>query len=451
MAKMLRDYKVLFFIIIIPYVFVLSLPYVGEEANWVIPSFEMHYFKEYTLQTIYKTPYYRPPLFNYPTIIFSDIFGWRYAKAIQRLQTIIFTILTAFSIKYVTQRVYKDKNLGWFGALIYLSLGDVMIHDGWLGYEDGVYIGFSSMSMLFAMLGIYEESYFYIFFASLLACGGFFTKALTSFVYFFVSFFVSYFILKPKKLNIYKAMFISFILPIASMVIWYGFAPKSNVSEHGMLWDIINKFKFNGIIDYLKQFFGYPIQFWLNMSLNSLVFLYLAFKRKIDFSIIKKDKFLLDSIFVGFINFIPYWLPPFSGIRYSAPLYAICSLVFAIVLYPHFKDLMLRFFYIAIIFKYIALGVAFPIYYSYIRENTNVIANQVYDITLKKGIPLYCDDYGWVGFSVVANIDVKIKKPIVYPPDNLKYGCVFTSNPSRYKDFKIVKNYKNSDYLVCKF
>ncbi|MGC8588772.1 MAG: ArnT family glycosyltransferase, partial [Hydrogenobaculum sp.] len=85
--KLLKDYRVLFLLLIIPYIFVLNLPYVGEEANWVIPSFEMSYFKEYVLQTIYKVPYYRPPLFNYPTIIFSKLLGWEYAKAIQRLQT----------------------------------------------------------------------------------------------------------------------------------------------------------------------------------------------------------------------------------------------------------------------------------------------------------------------------------------------------------------------------
>jgi len=64
---------------------------------------------------------------------------------------------------------------------------------------------------------------------------------------------------------------------------------------------------------------------------------------------------------------------------------------------------------------------------------------------------LYCDDDGWVGFSVIANIDVKIHKPILYPPKDLTYGCVFTANLSKYKDFKIVRNYQNSDYLVCKF
>jgi hypothetical protein len=52
--KLLKDYRLLFLLLIVPYLFVLNLPYVGEEANWVIPSFEMSYFKEYVLQTIYK-------------------------------------------------------------------------------------------------------------------------------------------------------------------------------------------------------------------------------------------------------------------------------------------------------------------------------------------------------------------------------------------------------------
>jgi len=449
--KLLKDYRLLFLLLIVPYLFVLNLPYVGEEANWVIPSFEMSYFKEYVLQTIYKVPYYRPPLFNYPTIVFSKLFGWEYAKAIQRLQTITMTILTALSIRYVLKRVYKDEKLGWFGALIYLSLGDVMIHDGWLGYEDGVYIGFSSMSMLFTMLGVYEESYMFIFFGSALATGGFLTKALTSFVYFYATLIISFYILKPKKLNIYKTAFISSIVPLFFLILWYGFAPKSSVSEHGMLWDIINKFRFKGIIPYLKQFFGYPVQFWLNMSLNSLVFLYLAFKRKVDLDILKTDKFLLNAWIVGIVNFIPYWLPPFSGIRYAAPLYSIFAICFSVMLYPKFKDLMLKFIYFAIVFKFVALGIAFPIYYGHIRENTNKIAREVYNLTIKKGIPLYCDDDGWVGFSVIANIDVKIHKPILYPPKDLTYGCVFTANLSKYKDFKIVRNYQNSDYLVCKF
>ncbi len=447
--KYLKDYRVLFVLIVILYLFVLNLPYVGEEANWVIPSFEMSYFKEYMLQTIYDTPYYRPPLFNYPTILFSKLFGWEYAKAIQRLQTITMTILTALSIRYVLKRVYKDDKLGWFGALIYLTMGDVMIHDGWLGYEDGVYIGFSSMSMLFTMLGVCEESLWFIFLGSLLATGGFLTKALTAFVYFYATLIISFFILKAKKLNIYKTFFVSSFIPIFFLILWYGFAPKSNVSEHGMIFDILNKFKFVGILDYLKQFFGYPIQFWLNMSLNSLIFLYLAFKKKIDFNI--KDKFLLNSWVVGVVNFTPYWLPPFSGIRYAAPLYAVFALAMSIMLYPKFQELMLKFIYFAIVFKFIALGIVFPAYYGHIRENPDVVAKNVYKLSIKRGLPLYCDDYGWVGFSVVADIDVKIHKPITYPPPDIKKGCVFTANPDKYKPFKMVGDYKHSDYLMCKY
>ncbi len=441
----LKDYKVLIFITILAYIPMIFLPYIGEEANWVIPSFEMAYYKNYLLQTIYNTPYYRPPLFNYPMILWGKLFGWSFIKEIERLETITLTVLTSFTIFFVIKRIFKDKNMAYFGALLYLTMGDVMIHDGWLGYEDGVYIGFSAISMLITILGFYEESYLFIFLGSFFSSLAFFTKALTGFVYFFVTLIISFYVLKPKNISFFKALLLSILLPLVSVFSWYGFAPKSNVSEHGMLFDIINKFRPKGVLDYLKQFFGYPIQFLLNMALWSVISLYILIKNKALIKDFLENKVLLAIFLVGFINFIPYWLPPQSGIRYSAPLYSIFALLFTYIIYPRYKDIGLKVALFSIGVKYLMALVIFPIYYGHIRENTTAIAKEVYEITKNK--PLYSDDYGWVGFSVIAQIDIKRGYPVIYPPKNFK-GCVFTANKDKYKG-KVIKNYENSDYLIC--
>ncbi|MDQ6973862.1 MAG: hypothetical protein Q9M10_03175, partial [Mariprofundaceae bacterium] len=151
----------------------------------------------------------------------------------------------------------------------------------------------------------------------------FLTKALTAYAFCFSTLLiVAYgfqswrFFLRPINILLSTGIIIA---PFfwASM---HGSGASSTSSS--LIHDIAMRFTSIDLLHYLKHLITFPIEFVARMAPVSLVLIYFMMKQKpnIESNIIR----MIGAIFI--INYLPYWLAPFSNMRHVVPLYAWASL-----------------------------------------------------------------------------------------------------------------------------
>jgi len=296
----------------------LHIQFIGEESVYAV------YLQKMLQSGDLINIFYRPPLFLWAGDL---LYGWLHFLPIElplRIVSILFSIGSAGVAALFAHKVFRDKNAAVLAALVFLTLGEIQFWYGWLGYADAMFLFFIFSSGVSVWLAAQSRSVFWYGLAVLLINGAFLTKAITAYAFFFSTLaVVAYgfhswrFFFRPINVLLSLA---AFSAPIFWMQMHGSGADASFAS---LVHDIAMRFREVSPLKYLGHLVTIPALFVERMAPVSLVVLWFVAKRKGYFP----DKDIDLILWILLINFIPYWVAPFSGMRHVMPLYGWASLV----------------------------------------------------------------------------------------------------------------------------
>ncbi|MDQ6995168.1 MAG: glycosyltransferase family 39 protein [Mariprofundaceae bacterium] len=295
----------------------IHIQFIGEESVYAV-------YLQNMLQTgDYINAFYRPPLFLWISSGLETLFNFHSIELPLRIASILSSLCAAFFAGFFAHKVFQKKDAGIIGTLLFLTLGEIQFWYGWLGYADAMFLFFIFSSTVCLWLAAQFRKIHWYALAVILINLAFLTKSLTAYAFFFSTLFiVSYgfkswiFFLRP--INILLS--IGIIIAPLFWTTMHGSGAASTSSS--LIHDIAMRFTSIDIPHYLKHLAMFPIEFVARMAPISFVLIYFIIKQKpsLDSNIIR----MIGAIFI--INYLPYWLAPFSNMRHVVPLYAWGSL-----------------------------------------------------------------------------------------------------------------------------
>lgn len=438
---------------IISFFISLGLPYIGEEGVYTISSYEMWYYQQFLYPTLVNIPYWRPPLFNWFIIPVANYLGWDHMLLAARFIAASATIATGFILIWLAKHVFKLPQFGLFAALIYFT-SDASFYHGWIAYADPLFAFFISSAIACLWVANLERRFLWLCFSVGSLVAAYMTKALTAYVFYSVAFLTiaqqegkHAFILRPFSILIQS-------LAIVFPFLWY--VVTQGVTGKMMLGDISQKFLHISPISYSLQLIVFPLEVVCRFLPASALAIYYFLKNRLTKLSFDND---LLRVLLGilFINLLPYWLGPHSGIRYILPLYPFIALFIAMLLWDLSKPAYNRvivWLAVAIVVKYLWL-IFLASYQHYFRGDYQHVAKHI--LLETQGFPLYANDTVATGLSVIAHIDsLRHPKPPLQHSRFAKESSYFLINDkldlalgNPYKLFYIGKQ-GTPVYLLCK-
>jgi 4-amino-4-deoxy-L-arabinose transferase-like glycosyltransferase len=424
-----------------------SVQYTGEESVYTVTSYEMWYHEQWLGPTLYGEPYRRPPLINWLIIGFASTIGWEYSIAAVRLVSAISTFASAVLIFWFLRRGKASIDISLLGALIYLSMWQIIGGYGWKGYSDALFGACTFAAMLYSYLSVKETSYRWLIVAIVFAYLGFLTKALTSFVFLFSALFITALI--DKKLAYLGKVLLPVFVVLSGLLIWcwYAIAPTGEQMATGMFSDIVDRYLSIDFSVFFSHLLVFPFETVLNLLPVSAFLLYLGFKRKMPLT---PNSLVKTLGLIALIGFLPYWIAPSSHSRYLMPIYGIVAIYFTLLIQDDL-DLIRRvrkFIVWIVLFKLAFAFVLFPAYTKAFRPPIDHWAQNVKEIVADK--TLYSVDQTWIGISVVDTFNRLIypRPPVVRAYGDVESGYIL-SNTNREDLGVLVKSFDNKLFLYC--
>ena len=428
--------------------------YVGEEAIFPKASLEMWFRGEWVQQILVGVNHLHNPLFNWIIIAICQVVGWEWMLQVARLVAIGATVSSGLVLAWLALRVFGDRRFAAFAAVVYMMLADVALYRGWLAYVDPLYgfFVFSSVACLWVACSKQRTALLALAVASLVV--GFLAKNFTAFVFYGAAVFVLLlgkdsrrFLLGPASLAVHAG-------GVAAIAIWLGVVPANEGQGPRMFKEIVDKFGFTGVLDYLVKLATYPLITALEVAPAALLALYYARKRPWEGDPARPA--LITAAAITALNYLPYWLAPQSAIRYLIPLYPLAALVFARVIWsagPAAQATTIRWLGALLAIKLALVLAIFPYYQkTYRGENYALAAKSILDRI--QGHPLYTTNVSASGLSVAANLDIMRlpAPPVAWPPPQWDAGFVISYTPDPGLG-RVVEQYRlggNNLYLLCR-
>ena len=388
----------------------LLLPHIGEEGVYTISSFEMCYKKEFLQVILYGGGYPRPPLYNWCIIALNFITKDYLIAA--RIVSILSTIGMAIVVAFLTSRLWKKKHLGLLASSIFLS-GDILLRRGWLAYSDPIFSFFVFSSMALLWLAVDSSCYKKLFYSLLCVIAGFLAKVHTSYIFYAATgtIFIWRYPEKRRFLLSIKAWLI-YIPAIIFPWFWTNYIVHSG-SIASSIDNIGHLFVLDSILKYIFKIGIYPLEIifrTLPISLVVISFIFLQ-RRRIK-EIIDPTVITIGLIFL--INFIPYWLSPYSYIRYLMPLYPFIAMAYAYIVYQGGQSLLnvsIRWLSIGVFINFIVMFFWYPYDQTVRKGDAKAIAMDIMQIVGEQ--PLYTNNSGSGGLRITAELN-KLRKNL--PP-----------------------------------
>ena len=237
-----RNCWLLFALAAASFVFTLSnVQYTGEEAVYPLMSYEMWYHGHLLTPVMYGQDYWRPPLDNWLITMVSMLIGWSHMLVAARLIAALATVGSGLLVGWFAGRVWKERRLAAFAALVYITLGDVLFYDGWLAYSDPLFAFFCLAAMLLGWLAVMERRVGFFAVAVLALSCAFLTKALTVYVFYGVAVLVVTYQTRGWRFLFSWPSWGIHLLALVIPVLWYAMASAGGTMAHGMFDDIISK------------------------------------------------------------------------------------------------------------------------------------------------------------------------------------------------------------------
>lgn len=455
-----KQYWLLLAIAVLSFIPTLSFYYVGEEAIFPIVSQEMWESGIWLKQYLYGRDTGHNPLFNWLIMPFSALFGWQHVLIVTRVLTIFSTLITALTLGLVAGRLFQDKTFGLFAALGYLTMIDVLLYHGWLGYVDTNYAMFLFAAMGTLWVAVREQRFqMFVLSCVLLTCA-FLSKALTSYIFYGVALFVLLFEKQQRDFLLRWRTLPVLLLTYAGPVIWYASIPDGIAQGRRMFNELTDKFEYPPLIQYVGRLVGFPTDVLFSLGPLTVLAIYLLLRRRYQKETSAAYQLLFYSAFwMLMLNFLPYWISPRGLMRYLMPLFPLFALLATRVIWQSGEAALVlarKWIIAALVFKFAAALIIFP-YYQHLYRGANY-ADAARDIvSLTEGYPLYCVTPNAHGLSVTAYINSLRypEKALRWPPNEWNDGFVVVE-PEDYVQTERDKVYKeyilaaDNLYLLCR-
>ena len=450
-----RAYWLLFALAALSFLVTLPVNYVGEEAIWTVTSYEMWFHGQYTAPITFGSHaiYWRPPFYNLAIIPVAQLTGWNHVLAAARLVTMAATLLSALLLAWFVKKLTGDRVFAAFSALVYLTLGDVFFYGGWLCYPSQFFTLFALGAMVFGWLALENESYTYLAAALLAADAAFFGKALTAYVFYGATMLVIAYRNRRWNFLFSRLSILLHEMALIVPVLWYLLAPSGGVQSRGMVADITDKLASQGGWNYLKHLVRYPLQTMEQLMPFAAVVIFAIMSRR-KLGQWRKRPYIVTALLVLLVNYLPYWLPPQSGMRYIMPLFPFAAMVMAFLVFygePKVRRWGVGVIVFVIAVKF-ALGIwGFPFFEKRFR-GVKAVARDIVRVAGRDN--LYTRDVAASGFTLAAHIDRQLypNAPITLPPKDFSDGYVISYAPDP-DTGNVYKKYRvgNDDvYLLCR-
>ncbi|NDU85170.1 MAG: hypothetical protein G3H99_00950 [Ferrovum sp.] len=457
MGMLRRHYWVFLGLVLVSYLPNLFHAYVGEEANYTIMSMEMWQRQMFLSVVSFGGVGGRPPLYNWLMIPLAQLLGWPHVLLAARLVTLGATLGTAGVLGLWARFLWPGTSAGRVAPLLYLVSADVLLYRGWLAYADPLFAFLMVTAVFLLWWSAQHERRSVLLLSLLVIFASYLTKVVTAYVFYGVCWLVLLsqreyrrFLLEPRNWGVY-------VLGLFPMGLWLAVVGRQDaIQVHWQMQDVTSKLLTVGSVpSYLFKLVEFPFTILLGLLPGVLwVGWGLWSQRQQPWPI--PVRLLL---FMGLLNFFPYWIAPQSAARYVLPEYGFVALLATYYLVHHGSLFVRpRFDPARWIGGFILLGLlvngwAFPYYQKKVRgENYAAMARKVE--TLAGETPIYNLDWSSVGLSVVALIESgNFSRPaIILPPPGFTDGVVIAYTPHDISGDRmmILKEQSEQIYLVCR-
>lgn len=433
----------------------LNLYYVGEEAIFPIVSMEMWQQGVWLKQYLYGSDIQHNPLFNWLIISFSALFGWANVLEIARSFTICATLATASVLAWLAWRLFHERNFAAFAALTYLTFNDVLMYRGWLAYVDPLFAMFIFSAIATLWIACVEQRHNLLWLAAIALTCAFLSKAFTAYVFYGVALVVlarshtsRKFLFSPVSLAAHAAI-------LLAPLIWFALIPAGHSQSGRMFDEILSKLVFPSISEYLAKLLSFPVEIWVGTLPIGALLVYFAVRRRITQTETQPEHFR-SAVMIATLNFLPYWLAPYSSIRYLLPIYPLFALIVARLIWRAGDAAMhtTRRWLAATIALNFVLGLALFPYYQHQFRGKNYAETATDIISIIQGQPLYVNNPTSAGLNVTAYINQQRypQQALQWPPQNLESGFIIAMGNDSPLD-KTVKEYQLAGdklYLLCR-
>lgn len=433
----------------------LNLYYVGEEAIFPITSMEMAQHGVWLKQYLYGSDVQHNPLFNWLIIPLANLAGWQHVLLVARGLTVAATLATAAVLAWLTWRLFRDRRFAAFAALVHLTFADVLMYRGWLAYVDPLFALFVFAAIALLWVACAESRPALLWVAAIALTCALLSKAFTAYVFYGAAFAVLFWDRDYRRLLLGLPSLAAHAAMLAAPLLWFAAIPSGHSQSGRMFDEILAKLAFPDIGDYLAKLLLYPLEVWSGLLPAGALVAYFALRRRIAPG--EGDhRHFRTALLIGALNFLPYWLAPYSGVRYLIPIYPLFALVAAWLIWQAGDAAVRttrRWLAATIAFSF-ALGLfIFPYYQHKFRgENYALAAADI--ISLTQGRPLYVTDSTSAGLNVTAYVN-QLRHPqqaLQFPSDKLADGFIIARTPASPPD-RIVREYRLGGdmlYLLCR-
>lgn len=414
-----KQYWLLFAIAALSFLPTLTFYYVGEEAIFPIISQEMWERDVWLKQYLFGGDIQHNPLFNWLIMPLSALVGWQHVLTVTRVLTIFSTLITALTLAWAAGRLFQDKTYGIFAALGYITMIDVLLYHGWLGYVDPNY----SMFLFAAIATLWvaaREQRFQLFALScvLLTCA-FLSKALTSYIFFGVALFVLLFNAQQRRFLLHWRTLPVLLLTYAGPLIWFASIPEGMAQGKRMFNELTDKFANPPFIEYVGRLLGFPIDVLIWLGPLTLLAIYLLLRKRYRRETSATNQLLFYSAcWILLLNILPYWISPRGLMRYLMPMFPLFALVATRIIWQSGEAALIlarKWIIAALVLKFAAALFIFPYYQNHYRgANYAEAARDIVSIT--KGYTLYSFTPSAYGLSVAGYIN-----QLLYPQQSLRW------------------------------
>lgn len=453
--KASRSYNLLLIGAALSFLPMLNLYYVGEEAIFPIVSMEMWQQGVWLKQYLYGGDVQHNPLFNWLIISFAYLFGWTNVLEIARSLTICATLTTATVLAWLVWRLFHERNFAAFAAFTYLTFNDVLMYRGWLAYVDPLFAMFIFSAIAALWIACVEQRRTLLWLATIALTCAFLSKAFTAYVFYGAALVVLARRPANRKLLFSPVSLVAHAAMLLAPLFWFALIPAGHSQSGRMLEEILSKLVFPSVSDYLAKLLLFPLEILVGTLPIGVVLIYFAVRRRVSQAETQPEHFR-SAVMIATLNFLPYWLAPYSSIRYLLPIYPLFALIVARLIWRAGDAAMhttRRWLAATIALNFLLGLVVYPFYQRLYRgENYAQTAADIISITREQ--PLYADNPTAAGLNVTAYINQQRypQMALQWPPRNVESGFIISMGNGSTPD-KTFKEYQlggDKLYLLCR-
>lgn len=405
---------------------------VGEEGILVNASLEMSQRNEWLRLWLYGSDAQHGVFANWLIILVCRVIGWEYAPGAVRVIMIAATAGSGLLLAFLVQRVYRDAVLAALAAAVFVTLADVLLYRGWLGYRDPL-LGMLVFGAIVALwLAPHERNAAWLIGTLVLATCAFLTKGIIAYAYVGVAALVLLiqrdaraFLLRPTPMLIG-------LLTLSIPFVWSQWVGGDQSHNARLASEIGDKLMPMGLGTYIKKLVEFPLEALVRLAPLSMLVLWWLMRRRLPQDWLAEPATRMALMMFG-LAFVAFWLAPQSHFRYLIPVVPLIALVLAVAIArmgAYGSRVALRWMAGMIALKLVLALVAFPYYQRTFRGENHAAAAKA--IAQRAGdAPLYTHDVTAAGLAVTAYLNIaRLPRPaLTYAPAQWENGLVLYFAP----------------------